>query len=54
GDADEAMVWLEQAYAAHIPQVLHVPANPSFDSMRNDPRFRSLVRRIGIHLPDLP
>jgi hypothetical protein len=48
------MVWLEKAYAAHIPQVLHVPATPSFDSMRNDPRFRSLVRRIGIRLPDLP
>ena len=54
GDADKAMVWLEKAYAAHIPQVLHVPATPSFDSMRNDPRFRNLLRRIGIQLPDVP
>jgi len=51
GDADKAMIWLEKAYAARMPQVLHVPATPSFDSMRNDPRFRDLLRRIGIQPP---
>ena len=51
GDADKAMAWLEKAFAAHAPQILHVPANPAFDSMKNDPRFRDLFRRIGIRLP---
>jgi TolB-like protein/tetratricopeptide (TPR) repeat protein len=48
GDADRAMEWLEKAFAAHAAQLLHVPANPAFDWMKNDPRFRDLLRRIGI------
>jgi TolB-like protein/tetratricopeptide (TPR) repeat protein len=51
GEPDKAMAWLEKAYAAHVPQVLHVPATPAFDSMKNDPRFRDLLRRIGIQPP---
>ena len=51
GEADTAMTWLEQAYAARLPQVLHVPANPAFDWMHDDPRFRDLLRRIGVQSP---
>lgn len=51
GDADTAMAWLEKAYTARLPQVLHIPATPAFDSMQHDPRFRDLLRRVGIQLP---
>jgi TolB-like protein/tetratricopeptide (TPR) repeat protein len=51
GEPDKAMAWLEKAYSAHTPQVLHIAANPAFDSMKNDPRFRDLLRRVGIQPP---
>jgi hypothetical protein len=48
GDANKAMPWLEKAFAARLPQLLHVPANPAYDPIRDDPRFKDLLRRIGI------
>jgi TolB-like protein len=48
GEPDAAMAWLEKAYAVRLPQLLHVPADPAFDAMRDDPRFDALMRKIGI------
>ncbi len=48
GSPDQAMSWLEKAYAAHLPLLLHLGANPAFDPIREDPRFRELLRRIGL------
>jgi TolB-like protein/DNA-binding winged helix-turn-helix (wHTH) protein/Tfp pilus assembly protein PilF len=46
GDADSAMVWLEKAYSARTnPSIL---LRPTFDVMRSDERFKSLLRRMGI------
>jgi TolB-like protein/DNA-binding winged helix-turn-helix (wHTH) protein len=43
---DLAMAWLEKAYAERFsPWVL---MRPCFDSLRSDPRFQNLLRRIGI------
>jgi hypothetical protein len=43
---DQAMAWLEKAYAERFnPSVLR---RPVFDSMRSDPRFQNLLRRIGL------
>jgi len=47
-EPDAAFVWLEKAYAARLPQLLHVTADPAFDSVRDDPRFDELLHRIGI------
>ena len=44
---DEAMKWLERAYAAHASNLLFVKSEPAFDSLRSDPRFNDLIRRIG-------
>lgn len=45
-DKDQAMLWLERAYQARFnPSILF---RPSFDSLRADPRFRDLLRRIGL------
>jgi serine/threonine-protein kinase len=48
GERDAAMVWLEKAYDVRLPQLLHVPADPAFDQMRDDARFGALMRKIGI------
>ncbi len=46
GDKGQAMAWLEKAYEERFnPGVL---LRPSFDSLRSDPRFQDLLRRIGI------
>ncbi len=46
GDADQAMNWLEKSYQERFnPGVL---LRPGFDSLRSDPRFQDLVRRIGL------
>jgi TolB-like protein len=45
---DLAFHWLDRAYEAHIPQLLHVPGEALFESIRSDPRFEELLRRIGI------
>ena len=46
GDTDQAMNWLEKGYEERFnPGVL---LRPGFDPLRSDPRFRDLVRRIGL------
>jgi TolB-like protein/DNA-binding winged helix-turn-helix (wHTH) protein/Flp pilus assembly protein TadD len=45
-DSDRAMNWLQKGYEERFnPSVL---LRPGFDPLRSDPRFRELVRRIGL------
>ena len=53
GERDQALAWLERAYAARSDMlVLYMGADGRWDPLRADPRFVDLVRRIG--LPVLP
>jgi len=54
GVTDEAFAWLEKAYVARTPQLLHVVVLPAFRSIRGDPRYEDLQRRIGIPLRGHP
>ena len=46
GDRNEAMNWLEKGYQERFnPGVL---LRPGFDSLRSDPRFENVARRIGL------
>jgi TolB-like protein/DNA-binding winged helix-turn-helix (wHTH) protein/Tfp pilus assembly protein PilF len=46
GDNDKAMTWLEKGYENRFnPGVL---LRPGFDPLRGDPRFKDLVRRVGL------
>jgi TolB-like protein/DNA-binding winged helix-turn-helix (wHTH) protein/Flp pilus assembly protein TadD len=48
GDRDQAMSWLDKAYEARFnPSIL---LRPAFDTLRPDPRFQDLLRRIGLPL----
>jgi eukaryotic-like serine/threonine-protein kinase len=47
GVKDSAFVWLEKAFNEHAPFILHLEASPMYDSLRADPRFESLLNRIG-------
>ena len=45
-DRDQAMVWLEKAYAERFnPGVL---MRPAFDALMPDPRFQDLLHRVGL------
>jgi hypothetical protein len=46
GEGNLAFPWLEKAFQAHTPQLLHLKAEPVFDPIRSDPRFAALLRRI--------
>jgi TolB-like protein/tetratricopeptide (TPR) repeat protein len=48
GDNDQALVWLEQAYQEHSNILLFLKVHPYFDPLRNDPRFASLLHRVGL------
>jgi TolB-like protein len=47
GDKDRAIECLEEAYEAHDGNVPYI-GMPYFDLLRDDPRFRDLVHRIGL------
>ena len=49
GDANEAFAWLEKAYEERDPELtyLKVPGR-RFEPLRHDPRFKALVRRVGL------
>ena len=48
GDADRAFTMLEGAYTNREPWIFGLKLDPGFDPIRNDPRFISLLNRIGV------
>ena len=48
GDKERAIVLLEKAYAAHDLQLQYLNIAMQYDSLRSDPRFQDLVRRVGL------
>jgi DNA-binding SARP family transcriptional activator/TolB-like protein len=47
GDKDQAFKWLEKADEEHRGALLPLKVDPSLDSLRSDPRYADLMRRIG-------
>jgi TolB-like protein/DNA-binding winged helix-turn-helix (wHTH) protein/Tfp pilus assembly protein PilF len=47
GDRNSAFLWLEKAYQEHAMRIQELP-EPIFDSLRSDPRFGDLMRRLGL------
>jgi len=48
GQNEHAFESLESAYREHSDQLIYLKVDPRLDSIRSDPRFTSLVRRVGI------
>jgi TolB-like protein len=48
GDLDHAMVCIEQAYEARNPNLPYIGGLPMYDSLRSDPRFQDLLRRMKL------
>ncbi len=50
GDKKQAFAWLDNAVKQRNGWLLHIKEDPRYDSLRSDPRFQQLVRRVGLPL----
>jgi hypothetical protein len=48
GDKDHAFQWLNTAYQEHDTNTIELPTDFAMDSLRTDPRYAELVRKIGL------
>jgi serine/threonine protein kinase/Tfp pilus assembly protein PilF len=48
GEKDVAFAWLEKAYAERSARISYLKVSPAFDSLRSDPRYPDLLRRMGL------
>jgi tetratricopeptide (TPR) repeat protein len=49
GNYEEAFVWFERAYHEQSDSLQYLKVHPFFDPVREDPRFKDLIRRVGLH-----
>ncbi|MEJ7701211.1 MAG: hypothetical protein WKF71_16415 [Pyrinomonadaceae bacterium] len=48
GDKEKAFDYLEKSHQRRELWICYLQVDPRFDSLRDDPRFDELVRRVGI------
>lgn len=48
GEKERAIEWLEKGYENREETSAWLNSDPSFDPLRSEPRFKELVRRIGL------
>jgi len=48
GERDQSFHWLEKALGEHGSSLVALKVAPSFASLRTDPRFHEIVRRVGL------
>jgi serine/threonine-protein kinase len=48
GDKEQALALLEKAYADRSMLLTFLKVDPEFDSLHSDPRFKDLLRRVGL------
>jgi tetratricopeptide (TPR) repeat protein len=45
---DQGFDWLEQAHKERNPGLINLRANPFYDSVRSDPRFTAMLKKMGL------
>jgi TolB-like protein/DNA-binding winged helix-turn-helix (wHTH) protein/Flp pilus assembly protein TadD len=48
GDKEQTFAWLEKAYQDRSSFLIWLKVEPLFDSLRSEPRFQDLLRRVGL------
>ena len=48
GNKDQAFAWLEKAHKENDALIVRLRVDSRYDSLRSDPRFADLVRRVGL------
>jgi DNA-binding winged helix-turn-helix (wHTH) protein/tetratricopeptide (TPR) repeat protein len=54
GDRDRAIAALEQTVNRRVPSAVNMAVNPMLDNLHSDPRFLSILNRVGLSLPATP
>jgi len=49
GEKERAFTWLDKAYQQHDPILVQLKVDPGFDSLRSDPRYLDLLRKVGLN-----
>ena len=49
GEKEEAFEWLEKSYHKHEESLCSIGIDPKFDSIREDPRFKALLKKVGLN-----
>lgn len=48
GDREQALAWLEQGLEARVPTIHEMKTSPLWDSLRSEPKFIALLKKIGL------
>jgi serine/threonine-protein kinase len=48
GRKDEAFRWLDEAFRERSPWLIFLKTDPQFDTLRSDPRFMALMKKVGL------
>jgi serine/threonine-protein kinase len=48
-EKDEAFAWLDKAFAERSFRLVHIKVEPRWDSLRSDPRYAQLLRRMNLN-----
>jgi adenylate cyclase len=48
GDFEQATDWLDKAAEARTAEIIHVKCEPIYDGIRKEPRFQSLIKKVGL------
>jgi hypothetical protein len=48
GHREETLVFLEEGYQQHDPELLWIQNDPAYDFLHSDERYRSIIKRIGL------
>ncbi|HZN10257.1 MAG TPA: protein kinase, partial [Blastocatellia bacterium] len=50
GEREETLEWLERGYREQEPRMVFLKVAPNWNTLRDDPRFQDLLRRVGFTL----
>jgi hypothetical protein len=48
GDKDQAFAWLEKGLKEKSDGIQYLKTNPMADSLRSDPRYADMIKRMGL------
>jgi hypothetical protein len=48
GNREEALKWLEKGHEQHSNSMTALKVDPTYDSLRKEPKFQELLRRVGL------
>ncbi|HZY94504.1 MAG TPA: adenylate/guanylate cyclase domain-containing protein [Candidatus Bathyarchaeia archaeon] len=51
GEIDPAFEWLEKSYSRKEVELLGILFDEQYDNVRNDPRYQSVLKRLGLEQP---